>query len=186
MRVGIVGGIGSGKSEVLAILRSLGATVLDADAVNRTMFNDPDYIAQISHFFPAAVRDGVVDIAALRQWVFSSDANRLALEQVAHPLIRQKLLEATDGNSIYCIEISAYRPSFMPLDEVWLVTANPSTRILRVQARSGWPIAQIEQVMEAQAPSMPTQPDCVISNDGTLEQLRRQVLAQYQRVLAGL
>ncbi|MBD5092165.1 MAG: dephospho-CoA kinase, partial [Clostridiales bacterium] len=76
MRIAIVGGIGSGKSEVLKVARDMGLACLSADEINAELLKTPEYIAEIATAFPAAVKDGGIDKAALAKIVFSDDSAR--------------------------------------------------------------------------------------------------------------
>ena len=98
MKIAVVGGIGSGKSEVMKKVASMGAATLSADEINASLLTSPDYIASLQSLFPTAVKDGVVDKHALAEIVFADETSRKALNALAHPLILKKIRE---GNLSY-------------------------------------------------------------------------------------
>jgi len=88
LRVGLTGGIGSGKSSVSSLLRARGAVVIDADQLAREVMapGSPGLAAVAEEFGPAAIAaDGSLDRAALAAIVFSDPARRRALESITHP-----------------------------------------------------------------------------------------------------
>ena len=183
MRIGIVGGIGSGKSTVGQILCDLGAVVLDADKENALLLQDPAYIALLGALVPHSVVDGVVDKAVVRRWMLADAANRMALERLAHPLLRDRLLAKMPAGVCF-VELSAYRPDFMPLDELWLVRAEIEARVARIVARSGWSTDEARAMIKAQQCDMTAHSTVILDNSGDIAALRAQVIAQYNRVLA--
>lgn len=91
MRIAIIGGIGSGKSTVLDIVRNLGYPSLSADEMNRELLEDPQYIRLLGAAFPDVVVDGRVDKDSLRNQIFSDKTKRLMLNNIAHPMIKRKI-----------------------------------------------------------------------------------------------
>lgn len=93
MKIAIIGGIGSGKSEVLGVARQRGIAALSADEINTELLADSDYISIIDRAFPAAVKDGVVDRGELAKIVFTDDFEREKLNALAHPRILKRIEE---------------------------------------------------------------------------------------------
>jgi dephospho-CoA kinase len=96
LRVGLTGGIATGKSTVARIFQTLGATVLDADAIAHRMIqlDAPAYRSVVDAFGPEILReDGGIDRGALGRIIFSNPDKRTRLESILHPLIRKE--EAT-------------------------------------------------------------------------------------------
>lgn len=94
--IGLTGGVASGKSTVANMFQRLGASVLDGDQVGHEVLNDPDVLSQIQAIWGEDVlEDGVVNRKALGNIVFGApDRKQLsALEQITHPIIRQRILE---------------------------------------------------------------------------------------------
>ena len=96
MRVGLTGGVASGKSTVAALLRELGAVVVDSDVLAREVVEPgtPGLAAVVDAFGPAVLTaDGALDRAALGGVVFGDEAARRRLEAILHPLIRARAAE---------------------------------------------------------------------------------------------
>jgi dephospho-CoA kinase len=96
MRVGLTGGVASGKSTVAALLRELGAVVVDSDVLAREVVEPgtPGLAAVVEAFGPAVLTaDGTLDRPALGAVVFGDDAARRRLEAILHPLIRARAAE---------------------------------------------------------------------------------------------
>ena len=182
--IGIIGGIASGKSTVAQFLKGLGANVLDADLENAALLLEPDYIAKVSALAPSCVHDGAIDKDALRSWMLRSDANYTALIQLAHPILRERITAQTQGNGLYFIELSAYYPDFMPLDEVWMVVAPPEVCIRRVMQRNGWPREQVERIIKRQTKMLNNvEPDVVLQNSEGMAELFKLAEAAFYKAL---
>ena len=94
MRVGLTGGIGSGKSAVAKILEDLGAFVVDTDALAReAVAPHSDGFMAIARVWPHVVRNGALDRAALAEIVFRDPSARERLNSIVHPLVRRLALE---------------------------------------------------------------------------------------------
>lgn len=92
-KIAITGGIGSGKSFALNCLRDLGYPTFSCDEIYKEIICSPVYILEIEKNFPTCVNDGVIDRKALSQIVFADSHARQKLNEIAHPLIMQTLLE---------------------------------------------------------------------------------------------
>ena len=179
--IGIVGYMGSGKSAVCDILVNLGAHVVDADEVNRELAADPACVAKVAELCPEAKVDGRLDHAILRAWAFADPEHLHVLEKVVHPLIRDRILDIARGIPVTFVELSAYREGFLPLDEVWVVTADRSNRLMRVALRSpDWSMPEIEAAMDAQEQIRFPKGSPVIFNNGGRRQLEEQVVKLYR------
>lgn len=162
LRLGLTGGIGSGKSTVAAVLERRGATVVDADAISRaaTAPGGSAMAAITDLFGPAYIgADGGLDRSRMRSLVFSDPSARLRLEQVMHPLIREEILRQTDHARMagarcivhdipLLVESSRWRSE---LDSILVVDCSPETQIQRVLQRSGLPRPQVEAILASQA-----------------------------------
>jgi dephospho-CoA kinase len=160
LRIGLTGPIGCGKSTVAGWLGELGAAVIDADAVARSVTEPggPGFDAVVEAF-GAGVRqpDGSLDRAALAAIVFADPDRLRDLERIVHPLVRPRILEAIevaerDGVAVVAIEaIKLVEGGLAELcDEVWLVTCEPGVQLERIKARGLEP-ADAERRIEAQA-----------------------------------
>lgn len=165
-RIGLTGGIGSGKSTVAGVLQQLGAAVVDADAISRQLTTAGGAaIPAISlKLGPELIGpDGAMNRDAVRALVFRDPGIRLQLEAIIHPLVsqetaRQAAAAIASGRRcvVYDIPLLVESPRWRGrLDRVLVVDCLPSTQIDRVMARErarpGWSRSAVEQVMAAQA-----------------------------------
>jgi len=95
--IGLTGGVGSGKSTVSAMLRDLGAEVIDADEASHAVYEpgSPGFDAVVREFGPDYVRDGRIDRAKLGELVFHSMDARHRLNDIVHPLVREWMAART-------------------------------------------------------------------------------------------
>jgi dephospho-CoA kinase len=189
MRVGLTGGIGSGKSTVLEMLRQMGAATIDADAISRAATAaGGGAIPAIRQQFGAEfiTADGALDRDRMRLHAYAHPQARQALEAIIHPLVgaesaRQVQLAQDQGARCIVFDIPLLVESGRwrkAVDRVLVVDCLAATQIARVAARSGLDAAQVEAIMAAQAPrSLRLQAaDTVIFNEGlSLQQLQAQV-----------
>jgi dephospho-CoA kinase len=165
--IGLTGGIGSGKSTVAGILQSLGATIVDADAISRaTTGAGGAALPAIAQIFGADFVDsaGALDRVRMRNLVFSDATAKAKLETIVHPLIHIEMTRQIEaaGSKLVVLDLPllAERTGFggwkPKLDAVWVVDCAQSTQIERVLARSaqaGQPITteQVQAVIQNQA-----------------------------------
>jgi len=160
VRIGITGPIGCGKSQVVRWLAELGVHVVDADRISRSV-TSPGHPAHdlVLRRFGAAVAgpDGELDRAALGRIVFSDPIALRDLEQIVHPAVRPRIVEAIEaaeaaGAPAVAIEAIKLVEGGLAAtcDQVWLVTCDPATQRERLLAR-GMPAADAEQRIAAQA-----------------------------------
>lgn len=182
--VGITGGIGSGKSAVTARFEDKGITVVDADLAARVVVEPgrPALAAIAEHFGPELIlSDGELDRAALRQRVFSDEAERRWLEQLTHPLIGQEILDQlTAATSPYTILSSPLllETSQKDLTDCVVVVDVPEeVQLQRTMARDSNDEEQVKRIMAAQMQRSDrlARADIVIDNTGTLDNLDREV-----------
>ena len=190
-RLGLTGGIGSGKSTVAQILASAGAAVMDADAIARSITAPHGAaISPIAEVFgPQAITaDGALDRAYMRQLVFQDATARQRLEAITHPLIaqltEQQALQAQHrGARLLVFDVPLLVESGrwrQQLDAVLVVDCEPETQIQRVMARNGLERTAVEKILAAQASRQQRMAaaDYVIYNDGIdLAALRTEVLS---------
>jgi dephospho-CoA kinase len=188
-RIGLTGGIGSGKSTVLQMLRELGAAAIDADAISRaTTAPGGAAIAQIAqHFGPGFIDgSGALDRARMREQAYAHPESRRELEQIIHPLVGEEIARQVDAAlaaGARCIvfdipllvESGRWRAQ---LDRVLVIDCEPETQVTRVTARSGLAPDEVRAIIAAQAPRALrlAAADIVICNEGlSLEALRNEV-----------
>lgn len=134
MRVAVIGGIGSGKSEVMKIAKEKGFFCLSADEINARLLKTPSYISKIAKVFPSVVKDGAIDKKALASIVFSDEEKRKSLNSVAHPEIMAEIREC--NQSPLAAELPLYVESgARDFDEVVLVKTPLVLRVKRLKKR---------------------------------------------------
>jgi len=195
LRIGLTGGIGSGKSMVAQRLRDLGAAVVDADAIARevTAPGGPAYAAIVRAFGQSVLCcDGSLDRKALAARVFADEAARRQLNALTHPHIRQRMAEegarlaATPGVGVVVFDIPLLLETTDGSDLGLVVTAADAVRIARLTARDGLTPRDARQRLDAQMPlaQKVARADWVIDNNGSAEQTREQVVKLWEALLA--
>jgi dephospho-CoA kinase len=189
-RVGLTGGIGSGKSEVAKVFAELGALVIDSDALAReAVAAGSEGLRAIAARWPESVAGGTLDRAALARIVFDDAAARAELNAIVHPLVRRLALErearAAAGQLVIREAPLLFEGDFYKsCDANVLVVAPPEVRIARAMARSGLSRADVERRIAAQiAPERARElADYTLENDGTLEELRAKATELYHKL----
>ncbi len=180
LRVGLTGGIGSGKSEVAKIFAQLGAFVIDADALAReAVAPGSPGLERIAIRFPQAIApDGTLDRAALAAIVFHDSGARDELNAIVHPEVRrlsaQRESEAeADQIVVHDVPLLFESGFYRSCDANVVVIAEKGTRIGRIVARSGFEPEDVERRMSAQIdPDRARElADYTLENDGTIADL---------------
>lgn len=191
-RVGLTGGIASGKTTVANTLAALGARVIDTDAIAReAVAPGQAALAELEqHFGGAIIRaDGSLDRRRLREMVFADAAARHELEAILHPRIRVETLRQADaGGGLYQVIVvplltrSELRAA---MDRILLVDCRQNTQIQRLVARDAESAEQARRILKAQASRREylAIADDVIDNSGTLAALRQASLAIHRQYL---
>lgn len=198
-RIGLTGGIGSGKSTVAAMFAELGAAVIDNDAVARELTAPGGAaIGPIRDAFGAHMIDarGALDRARMREHVFARPDERQRLEGILHPMIRERseeLAQAALGRApliLFDIPLLAEgaggrAPS--GYDRVLVVDCPVGLQLERAGARAGMPAEQVRAVIAVQARRSERLDiaDDVIFNAGSLDALRLRVTRLWQRYCGG-
>ena len=193
MRVGLTGGIGSGKSEVAKLFEEFGASVIDTDALAREAAAPMgDGFLAIAHHWPEVACHGVLDRAALADIVFSDPSARQRLNAILHPHVRRLALErerlARSGQLIVHVVPLLFETGYDRLvDRTVLVVAPLAQRLARIQARDRLGVERIQARTSAQmAPEEARQrADYVIENDGDLATLRKRTRHLYEQLTVG-
>jgi dephospho-CoA kinase len=195
MRIGLTGGIGSGKSTVLQMFAELGAAVIDADAISRstTAAGGPAIASIAERFGPQFITpDGALDRERMRAHAYADPQARKKLEEIIHPLVSQesaRQVDAAMAAAAPCIvfdipllvESGRWRAQ---VDRVCVVDCSPATQIERVVARSGLGADDVRAIIAAQATRVDrlAAADVVICNEGlSLGQLRDNVVQAARR-----
>ncbi len=187
-RVGLTGGIGSGKSEVARILEELGAFIVDTDELARdAVAPNSDGFMAIARTWPAVVRENRLDRAALAQIVFSDPAALKRLNAIVHPFVRMLADEreklAKPGQLIVHVVPLLFETGYADRVEKSIVVIAPDEeRIRRVTQRDRVEDSAVRARMASQMdPSAArARADFVVENDGNLGHLRERVQAVYE------
>jgi dephospho-CoA kinase len=193
LRIGLTGGIASGKSTVTQRFSELGVPVIDADVVSRAMVEPgTPGLALVVEQFGTGVLDarGHLDRKALRAVIFSDPASRQALDSILHPLIRAEMeKQATDVSGPYVVMaipllIEGGNPH-RRVDRVLVVDADESLQMLRVQGRDGSSSAQARAILASQVSREVrlAAADDVLLNTGTVAELRQAVDGLHEQYL---
>jgi dephospho-CoA kinase len=195
MRVGLTGGIASGKSTVSSILAELGAVVIDADKLAREVVErgTPGLEQVVAAFGPEILTaDGDMDRAKVGSIVFNDEAKRKTLEGIVHPLVFERYaeLEASapqDGIVVHDIPLLAESGRADGFDAVIVVETPAVVQVERMLRDRGWTREDAESRIAAQA--TPEQRRAiatyVIENTGTHEDLRHRVTEVFEQLSAG-
>ena len=191
-KVGLTGGIGSGKSRVADMLAGWGAAVIDTDVIAHDLTAPGGAaIEPIRQAFGAEViaENGSLDRAVMRELVFQSPEARKRLEAILHPMIRSETIErarvAKGAYVVFVVPLLVESGKWVDaLDRVCVVDCDPETQIARVQARSGLTREAIERIMSAQASRearLAVAHDVVFNgSDTSLDALESRVQALHQ------
>lgn len=193
MRVGLTGGLGSGKSTVAALLAEHGAVIVDADAIALEVVRagTPGFDAVVARFGENVVgADGELDRGRLAEIVFSDDAARYALNEIVHPLVAERSAQlmagvADDAIVVYDVPLLAENGLAGGFDVIVVVEAELPIRLGRLAAR-GLPEAKARARIAAQASDAQRRAiaDVLLRNDGSREALAAEVDTLWRRLAA--
>ena len=187
-RIGLTGGIGSGKSTVAAVLVQLGAVLVDTDAIARELtLPGGRALPALGRAFGETVigADGALDREQMRRLVFADAAQRKRLEGILHPLIGEECdrqaQAAAQHPLVFDVPLLAESSHWRRrVGRILVVDCEETTQVQRVMQRSGWSEEAVRRVIAQQAPRAARRAiaDAVIHNEGlTLAQLQAQVAA---------
>ena len=184
LRIGLTGGIGSGKSTVSALLAARGAVVIDADRIAREVVEPgtPGLAAVVADFGGQVLRDdGSLDRAALAAVVFADPEARRRLDGIVHPLVRARAAELAAGAPegavvVHDVPLLVETGQADSYDLVLVVRADPEVRVRRLVQR-GLREEDARARIAAQATDEQRRAvaDVVLDNDGTEQELAAQV-----------
>lgn len=190
LRIGLTGGIGSGKSTVASEFKKLGVGVIDLDQISRELVapGTETLSELVEHFGPKILLDDEsLNRKLLRQIIFDNPTEKNWLEALLHPRIRNRQLELEmQISSPYCvIEIPLLVENIesQQVDRILVVETDPEKQIRRVIQRSGLPQEEIEKIIGNQASSEERRlvADDLIDNTQNMASLGKQVVSLDQK-----
>ena len=194
-RIGLTGGIASGKSTVAEMFAELGATIIDTDVIAREVVapGKPALAEIVAEFGDDIVdSDGRLQRSRLRGIVFADDAARRRLEAIVHPRIRAETVRQADSAGgpyqLIVVPLLVESPLREFVDRVLVVDCSEETQIERLMARDAATKDEARQILAAQASREERLAiaDDVIRNDQSVANTRQQVVALHEiyRMLA--
>jgi len=191
MRIGLTGGIGSGKSEVAKVFERLGALVIDTDLLAReAVAPGSDGLVEITRIWPQLVRGGALDRGAMAEVVFADPNARERLNGIVHPHVRrlaaQREKAAKPGQPVVQVVPLLFETGLhQAMDRNVVVTAPDEQRIARAMRRDGSDEARVRARMAAQIDPQRARAlaDYTIENDGDLALLQERATAVFNQVL---
>ncbi len=200
LRIGLTGGIASGKSAVADMFAALGAPVVDTDLIAREVVapGTPG-LAQVVEAFGKGIcqPDGALDRAALRQRIFTDEQARLQLQGILHPLIWtgtqaqvQAHCQPAQGDPppyvIIVVPLLVEGGKLGRFDRIAVVDCDPEAQISRLLERDGETAESARRILAAQATreARLAAADDVVNNDSTLQALSLKVAELHGRYLA--
>ncbi|MFK7829195.1 MAG: dephospho-CoA kinase [Congregibacter sp.] len=193
LRVGLTGGIGSGKTAVSNLLADQGVTIVDADVVAREVVEPGSeaLLAIAAHFGQTVIAaDGSLNRSALREIVFATPDERRWLESLTHPLIRERIAKQLQAVQAAYVVLSS--PLLLEgrqadfVEHVVVVDVPESLQISRTAHRDGNSETLVRSIMQAQMPrdERLKRADTVLDNSGSLEELEPQVTQLHTKLLS--
>jgi dephospho-CoA kinase len=190
MRVGLTGGVASGKSTVAAILRDLGAVVIDADVLAREVVEPgtPGLEAVVEAFGPGVLApDGGLDRASVGALVFADPEKRAVLESIIHPRVRARAAEL-EANApagvvvVHDIPLLVETGQGDAFDAVIVVDLPVEVQVERAMTERGWSEDEARSRIAAQATREErlAVATYVVDNTGTREDLRHRVTKVFE------
>ena len=197
IKIGLTGGIASGKSVVTQYLRDLGAPVFDADAASRrAVAKGTPGLQQVLQVLGSeyATPDGNLDRPRVAAKVFHDQAARKKLEAVIHKIVWQEATAfmkqaSAQGSRVVCLDVPLLIECGWQdqVDQVWLVSLPREEQVRRAMLRDGTSAAQVEARIGTQLSLEAKKKfaDLVIDNSGSLGNTKKQVAAAWEKLQAG-
>ena len=185
LRIGLTGGIGSGKSTACRIFSDLGVPVIDADQIAHELSakGQPAHLDIILAFGDKVIRsDGELDRSKIREIIFNDDDARLKLEGILHPLIYNEIdkqVSKLDHDyCIICIPLLIESGATNKVDRILVIDTPVEQQIKRTVARDGMDQNMITRIINTQVTRNErlSIADDIISNDGDIESLKKQII----------
>jgi len=182
--IGLTGGIGSGKSTVSKLFNSLGAQIIDADEISRTLVSrgTPQFEQITAHFGPEILEnDGSLNRARLREIIFHNYKEKQWLENLLHPAIQAIIMDQVarveTSYVILVVPLLLESGNYRFVDRIAVVDVPESVQLARVMNRDGSNKALAEKILASQVnrESRLNAADDIIDNNSSLEALEARV-----------
>jgi dephospho-CoA kinase len=192
LRIGLTGGIASGKTTVANMFADCGASIIDTDVIARDLVRPgTSSLAEIRRQFGDGVisGDGSLNRAALRKIVFDDEASRIDLENILHPRIREVVMRSSalvDGPyQIIVVPLLIESPLRDFVDRIVVVDCDAEIQLKRLLSRDSETPEQAKRIIAAQSSrqSRIDIADDIITNDGRIDDTRKQVDALHRYYL---
>lgn len=195
IKIGLTGGIATGKSTVGRILRQKGVSVISADELSHQALlpGSATYQRIVAEFSPKILTpDGEVNRKLLGEIVFKDEAARKRLEQIVHPFVINKIRELLEvyskqGVRIVVVEVPLLFEAGLTdlFDQIWVVSSTFESQLQRIHERDGLEEEEAKKRIATQLPlkEKEKRADVVIKNDHNFDSLEKQVLALLQQTL---
>ncbi|MDX1813078.1 MAG: dephospho-CoA kinase, partial [Gammaproteobacteria bacterium] len=192
LTIGLTGGVGSGKTTVTRHFSALGVPVIDADELARDLVKPGEYAyeAILKEFGPSILTaEREIDRRKLRNLIFHSPQNRVVLESILHPLIRQQIQHQIESISApYCIvaiPLLIETGQTDIVDRILVISAPRQEQIRRTVVRDGVAAEDVEAILAAQVGNelRTSMADDVLENDGDLDSIYPKVKALHEKYL---
>lgn len=195
--IGLAGGIGAGKSTVASILQDLGARVIDSDRLNHDELNSPEVQAELCQWWGERIvkPDGSTDRGVIRSIVTADPQARRRLEELVHPRIarRRDAMMAEWANDPAVLAVVWDSPLLFEAglaeacDKVIYVDADPAARRARVMGARSWSEEDMLRLEKSQysLDFKRNSADYTVVNNSDIDDLRRQLIDVFSRILSG-
>ncbi|MFO1419130.1 MAG: dephospho-CoA kinase [Methylotetracoccus sp.] len=192
LRIGLTGGIGSGKSAVASLFERLGVPTIDADRIARdlTQPGTATFDAIVTLFGPGILREGQIDRRTLRERIFRDPFVRREVEAIIHPAVYEAIrcwLESVVASyAILSVPLLLETGHRHWVDRLLVVDCSVDTQIARVSIRDDCSVEQVRSIIASQVSRelRLTAADDIIDNDGPIDRLEPQVVRLHSQYLA--
>ncbi len=194
LKIAITGGIGSGKSQAVKFLKALGFSVFSCDEIYKNVILSREYIERVKKMFPEGVVNGQIDRKILAEIVFNDAQRRQTLNNIAHPLIMEKLFKSMDGaptNLVFAEVPLLFEGNYQELfDFVIVIERDTAKRIESIKIRDGLSEEQILNRIHSQFDYSKIKETeyfkngkiIVIDNNGDVEDLNEKLTLEINRL----